>query len=117
MISKTLKTLKEINAPSFLTVLKRFGKNNKGYLSFPISGWTLAVDVPAGIPNLSEALVSLDNEIADKGGRIYLAKDSRQSSEMFLKTYTQFEKWYKIKKEMDPKFIFTSDLAERYKII
>ncbi len=117
LISKTLKTLKEINAPSFLTVLKRFGKNNKGYLSFPISGWTLAVDVPAGIPNLNEALVLLDNEIADKGGRIYLAKDSRQSSEMFFKTYKQFEKWHKIKKEMDPKFIFTSDLAERYKII
>ena len=108
--------MKEINAPSFLTVLKRFGENNKGYLSFPISGWTLAVDVPAGISNLNQALVSLDNEIADKGGRIYLAKDSRQSSEMFFKTYNQFKKWQKVKREMDPKYIFTSDLAERYQI-
>tara|TARA_B100000212_G_scaffold123258_1_gene92432 strand:- start:1405 stop:2826 length:1422 start_codon:yes stop_codon:yes gene_type:complete len=116
LVSKTLRTLKEINAPSFLTVLKRFGENNKGYLSFPISGWTLAVDVPAGIPNLNETLVLLDNEIANKGGRIYLAKDSRQSSEMFLRTYNQFKKWQKVKKEMDPKFIFTSDLAERYQI-
>ena len=36
LISKTLESLRIIGAPSFLTVLKRFGPSNPGYLSFPI---------------------------------------------------------------------------------
>ena len=115
LISKILDSLNEINAPSFLTVLKRLGKSNLGYLSFPMSGWTLAIDIPSSNPNLKNTLNSLDKLIAKENGRIYLSKDSRQTSKMFLKTYKKFDIWLKIKNEMDPKCIFTSDLAERCK--
>ncbi len=113
LVSKSLEVLRDANAPSFLTVLKRFGKRNKGYLSFPIKGWTLAVDIPASNQKLNSSLNYLDKLIANEGGRLYLAKDSRQSVDMFLKTYRTFNEWLKIKNEMDPRNIFTSDLAER----
>ena len=58
----------------------------------------------------------LDNELASLGGRIYLAKDSRQSSEMFKKTYSLYPKWRSIKSEIDPDNIFQSDLSKRLKI-
>ena len=110
-----MEVLKKSNAPSFLTVLKRFGQFNSGFLSFPFKGWTLAVDIPANVPKLNSSLDFLDELIAKEGGRIYLAKDSRQSSEMFFKTYKKYDEWLKIKKIMDPEIKFTSDLAERLK--
>ena len=56
----TLEALRRIGAPSFLTVLKRFGQGNPGPLSFPMPGWTLAADVSAAVPGLFELLDQLD---------------------------------------------------------
>lgn len=87
LVPHTLKVLRNVGAPSFLTVLKRFGHSNPAPLSFPIPGWTLAADVPAAIPGLQEALDKLDREISAAGGRQYLAKDSRQKPHIFRLSY------------------------------
>ena len=91
LVPRTLEALRKVGAPSFLTVLKRFGHSNPAPLSFPIPGWTLAADVPAAVPGLMEVLDQLDEEVASAGGRLYLAKDSRQSSKIFRETYACFE--------------------------
>ena len=87
LVPRTLKVLRNVGAPSFLTVLKRFGHSNPAPLSFPIPGWTLAADVPAAIPGLQEALDKLDREILAAGCRQYLAKDSRQKPHIFRLSY------------------------------
>ncbi len=112
-IKDVLKTLKDINAPSFMTVLKRFGKANQAPLSFPSEGWTLAIDIPNSVPNLFDTLNKLDIQISNCKGKIYLAKDSRQSADMFKKTYPFFEDWIEIKKELDPDCKFVSDISNR----
>ena len=93
LIPRTLESLRKVGAPSFLTVLKRFGKSNSAPLSFPMPGWTLAADVPAAIPGLLEVLDELDEEVAAAGGRLYLAKDSRQTEYMFKKSYPRLNEW------------------------
>lgn len=113
IIGIALRKLQSVGAPSFLTVLKRFGAANPAPLSFPQPGWTLAADVPAGIPGLATALDELDELVAAAGGRLYLAKDSRQSPEMFARTYPLLSKWRRARDELDPTGVFTSDLARR----
>jgi len=93
--------LRQVGAPSFLTVLKRFGHSNPAPLSFPIPGWTLAADVPAAVPGLLEVLDQLDEEVSAVGGRLYLAKDSRQSIEIFQRSYSLLD---------NPKSVFSLSL-------
>ena len=113
IVGKALRKLRKVGAPSFLTVLKRFGPANAGPLSFPQPGWTLAADVPASVPGLGQALDQLDELVAGAGGRLYLAKDSRQSPDMLARTYPRLAEWQAIRDRMDPKGLFTSDLARR----
>lgn len=113
LVDLSLRKLREIGALSFLTVLKRFGPGNEGMLSFPQPGWTLAVDLPAGVPGLGRALDELDALVAAEGGRLYLAKDSRQSPSMFARTYPRLDEWRSIRNTMDPNHVFASDLSRR----
>ena len=113
LVERTLNRLKDVGAPSFLTVLKRFGPANPAPLSFPQPGWTLAADVPAGNDRLGPVLDELDELVASEGGRLYLAKDSRQSPTMLARTYPRLGEWQAIKDRMDPRGVFTSDLGRR----
>ena len=114
LVPRTLEALRQVGAPSFLTVLKRFGASNRAPLSFPIPGWTLAADVPAAVPGLLEVLDQLDQEVAEVGGRLYLAKDSRQSATTFAKTVGHAATISDCSLDLtQPKSVFDSDLAER----
>ena len=113
LVPRTLEALRNVGAPSFLTVLKRFGHSNPGPLSFPMPGWTLAADVPAAVPGLLEVLDQLDEEVAAAGGRLYLAKDSRQSSEIIKNSYQHFADWQQNVDLLHQPKIFVSDLSNR----
>lgn len=113
LVRRALDALRSIGALSFLTVLKRFGPGNQAPLSFPQPGWTLALDVPARVPGLAGVLDTLDAEVADAGGRLYLAKDSRMSPAMLRRTYPRLPEWQAARAQLDPNGTFTSDLGRR----
>ena len=80
-ISELLKCISQSKSSSFLAVLKRFGKQDSKF-SFPMEGYSLALDFPINKQNLL-LLDSLDEITIKYGGRFYLAKDSRVSRKTF----------------------------------
>ncbi|GII82806.1 oxidoreductase [Sphaerisporangium siamense] len=98
---------------SFVPVLKRFGPGTPGMLSFPLPGWTLALDIPAGLPGLARLLRVFDTWVAEAGGRLYLAKDARMRAELLPVMYPRLAEWARIRRRLDPEGVFRSDLARR----
>lgn len=79
-----LAAISAAGAGSFLAVLKRLGAQDSP-LSFPMAGYTLALDFPVTAKTLA-LMQQLDAITYHYGGRIYLAKDSRISRDMFHQT-------------------------------
>jgi decaprenylphospho-beta-D-ribofuranose 2-oxidase len=113
VVRRSLERISAARAPSFVTVLKRFGAGDPGPLSFPMPGWTLALDFPARTPGLAGLLGRLDAEVLDAGGRVYLAKDSRVSPDTFARMYPRLDEFRKLRAELDPAGVLASDLSRR----
>ncbi len=95
-----------------LVVLKRFG-SARGLLSFPSPGWTVACDLPLPAPGLAPRLDRADEIVAEHGGRVYLAKDSRMRPEPLAAMYPELGRWREIRARLDTERRMQSDLARR----
>ncbi|HWF55808.1 MAG TPA: SDR family NAD(P)-dependent oxidoreductase [Solirubrobacteraceae bacterium] len=106
-------TLRRHRVPCFLAVLKDLGEGDAAPLSFPISGWTLALDLPRAAAGLAGALAEIDELIAGAGGRVYLTKDSRLAPELVEAMYPRLGEWREARAALDPAGRWRSDLDLR----
>lgn len=111
-----LRTAQQRRAYPFLSVLKRMGESSGGMLSFPMPGYTIALDFSVR-RGLFEVLDELDSIVLGAGGRLYLAKDARMSAETFNATYPLLPRWREVKAQVDPNGLLQSDLARRLRLV
>ncbi len=99
-LQKILQHIHSFGLHPYLAVLKLLGPG-QGPLSFPMPGYTLALDFPirAGLFSL---LNTLDRVVLNLGGRIYLAKDARMQKDMLWQGYPRIKEFLNLKKRLDP---------------
>ena len=111
-IKKILHKVTSSGQGSPLAVLKLFGPRNENYLSFPMAGFTLALDFknqPALFPLLDE----LDKIVLEYEGRVYLAKDARIKEKNFESGYTKIREFRSLRHQHNLKNKFQSDQSRR----
>jgi decaprenylphospho-beta-D-ribofuranose 2-oxidase len=111
-LKKILEMIVEGGMGSFLAVLKIFGKANNNYLSFPIEGYTLALDFKLSDKAI-DFLHRLDEIVVDMGGRVYLTKDALMSETSFKRSYPQWEKFQDVRDKYGAIGKFSSNQSRR----
>ena len=100
-LKRIFKVLKKSQSPSFLTVLKRFGKlSSPGLMSYPSPGFSFAADIKASDESATMFRI-LHKIVRDHNGRLYPAKDAFMSSDDFHDSYPQYESFHSF---IDPMF-------------
>lgn len=89
---RILEEISDSGQGSFLAVLKAFGKQNNNLLSFPLEGYTLALDFKV-TPTIFALLDRLDQLVLQYGGRLYLAKDARMTEQTFKQSYPRWQEF------------------------
>ncbi len=104
-LEEVLTAISKSGKGSFLAVLKLYGKANDNFLSFPMEGYSLALDFKIE-KGLFKLLDQLDVIVANYGGRVYLAKDVRVKKEIFEQGYPNVEKFraFRKKYQLEKKF-------------
>ena len=95
-----------------LAVLKLLGPRNENLLSFPMRGFTLAIDFPAS-SGVFQLLDELDEIVIEYGGRVYLTKDARMSRQMIEQSYPLLGEFRRLRREYRMDECFKSLQSER----
>ncbi len=112
-----LEALSKSGRASFLAVLKRFGPQSDGMLSFPREGVTLALDLPNRGSTTLDFVRGLHDVVLKHRGRIYAGKDSCLTAAPFAAMYPRLDEFRRVKQRLDPDGLLTSSLARRLEIV
>jgi decaprenylphospho-beta-D-ribofuranose 2-oxidase len=113
VLHRVIGRLRRSTVPCYLAVLKDLGAAAAAPLSFPLAGWTLALDMPGRAPGLAVMLNTFDEWVVEAGGRVYLAKDGRMRPDVLAAMYPRVGEWRAIRDRADPDGVWASDLGVR----
>lgn len=97
-LKKILEEISDAGMGSFLAVLKLYGPSNDNWLSFPLEGYSLALDFKMQ-PKLLPFIDAMCLIVAGYNGRIYLAKDALIKKETFEQGYPMVKRFRQFRKQ------------------
>ncbi|HUM18118.1 MAG TPA: FAD-binding oxidoreductase [Candidatus Nitrosotalea sp.] len=112
-VTALLERLAAAGAASFLAVIKDCGPASDAYLSFPLEGITLALDLPYRGAVTEALLHDMNAIVIDHGGRVYLAKDAVTRAGDFARMMPRLPEWRAVRDRWDPGRRFRSALSVR----
>lgn len=107
-----LTKIAESGAGSFLSVLKQFGEQNDNLLSFPMAGYTLALDFKF-TDAIKKLTRELDAMVIHMGGRLYLSKDALMTEQSFKATYPRWQEFEAVRDKYGAIGRFASTQSKR----
>jgi decaprenylphospho-beta-D-ribofuranose 2-oxidase len=111
-LAALLTEIAQARSASFLAVLKTLGREGRGHLSFPMRGFTLALDFPRREAT-ADLIRRLEATTLTHGGRVYLAKDALLSPDSLRAMYPKVAQFEAVLARIDPAGKFGSDMARR----
>ena len=98
-----------------LAVIKRMGEGRAGMLSFPMEGYTLAIDFPAR-DKAEKLIAELEAMTIEAGGRLYLGKDALATGDQIKAMYPEWEAWADEAAKADPDGVLVTDMVRRLQL-
>ena len=112
-VAELLERVVEAGTASFLAVIKDCGPESDAYLSFPLEGTTLALDLAYRGPRTETLVHELNATVIAAGGRVYLAKDAVTRAQDFALMVPRLAEWRKVRDRWDPEHRFRSAQSVR----
>ncbi len=112
-VVRLLEKLAARGAASLLAVIKDFGPGSEAYLSFPVAGITLSLDLAYRGRPTEELIHELNEVVLKAGGRVYLAKDAVTRAEDFAVMMPRLASFQSVRDRWDPRRRFRSAQSVR----
>jgi FAD/FMN-containing dehydrogenase len=113
-VRRLFETLAASGEPAFLCVVKDFGGEGAGLLSFPRPGTTASIDLPLHGARTQALVDALNRVVIEAGGRVYLAKDALTRREDFQAMEgPRLAAFDAVRRRFDPERRISSALAVR----
>ena len=111
-LTEILQLIAQSGKASFLAVLKLYGEQNANWLSFPMRGYSLALDFKFD-QTVLQLLDRLDERMRHYGGRIYLAKDARAQAHTIALGYPHLRRFQEYRRHHGMDRVFNSAQSTR----
>jgi decaprenylphospho-beta-D-ribofuranose 2-oxidase len=110
---KIFQTIAARGGAPYVVVIKDFGAEGRGTLSFPCPGITFSIDMPVAEGKTQAIVDAVNDLVAAEGGRVYLTKDAFTRAAHYRAMDPRVDAFNAIRRRWDPEGRIRSALSVR----